>query len=178
MKELLRFAIVAIECENSLWVAAQMPDYGSTLKPQKRLAGKLGLKKAAVLPTVILKEEDRQPLADWQTAAEVPIHIWHVFYDMAFGIAFDEVQRLINDGLILPHEQVFQAPGGATTKKAIYKVYYQYAYNLALSSGEPKLVAASITDKNGHILPFVKFEGGTLALAKPALSALDGLVKR
>jgi len=75
LKSLLEKAIIAIECENSLWVAEKMPDYKSELKPQKRLEGKLGLKKSAVLPTIIIKEEDRTPLNLWESKIKIPIHI-------------------------------------------------------------------------------------------------------
>ena len=130
IKEMLSKAVVAVECENSLWKGQLMPDYGAELKPQKRLGGKVGLKKNAVLPTIILKEEDREPLQVWQDTNEIPIHIWHVFYDMAFGIAFDKAQKLIEEGYIQPTEQTFQAPGGATTRKSLYKFYYHYGFPL------------------------------------------------
>ena len=172
MQELLSHALIAVECENSLWKARQMPDYNAPLKPQKRLNGKFGLKKAAVLPTVIIKEEDRQPLLDWQSQNNIRIHVWQVFYDIAFGLALDEAERLVNEGFILPKEQVFQAPGGATTKKIIYHFYHHYAYALGEASEEPQLIAASITDKNGHILPYVKFEGGKMSLNAEAMKVL------
>lgn len=175
MQELLKRAVLAVECENSLWKARLMPDYGSSLKPQRWLGGKPGLKKSAVVPTVILKEEDRQPLRLWQDAHRIPIHIWHVFYDVAFGIAFDEVGQLIEQGLVLPTEQVFQAPSGATTRKVIYKVYHHYAYHLADAVQEPELQARYIEDKNGHILPYVHFQGGRMALTSEALSVLRRL---
>lgn len=172
IKEILSKAIVAVECENSLWKGQLMPDYGAVLKPQKRLNGKAGLKKNAVLPTIILKEEDREPLQAWQDANEVPIHIWHVFYDMAFGIALDEAQRLIEEGYIQSTEQTFQAPGGATTTKSLYKFYYHYGFPLGIAREEPKLTAKHIVDKNGHILPYVHFEGGKMFLRDEALGIL------
>jgi hypothetical protein len=175
LKELISKAIVAIECENSLWVAEKMPFYNVPMKPQKRLGGKLGFSKSAVLPTVIVKEEDRIPLQGWQEINKIPIHIWHVFFDRAFGLAFNEAERLIHDGLILPTIQTFQAPGGATTNKAIYKYYYQYAYRLGNSTKRPVLVPAYIEDKNGHILPYVKFEGGTLNITEEAINVLNHL---
>lgn len=175
LQNLLAKALVAIECENSLWIAEKMPAFGNPLKPQKRLGGKLGLSKSAVLPTVIIKEEDRIPLRCWQNEHSVPLHIWHVFFDRAFGLAFDEAERLVQDGLILPTEQIFQAPGGATTKKAIYKYYYHYAYPLGISTEFPTLVPAFVEDKNGHILPYVKFEGGLLVLTDETLSILQSL---
>lgn len=173
MVTLLSKAVIAVECENSLWKAQQMPDYGAKLTPQSRLGGNLGLKKGAVLPTVIIKEEDRSPLSRWQIERGVPIHVWHAFYDLAFGLALDTAQELIESGKIEPTTQTFQAPGGATTKKIIYKFYYHYAYPLAETIEEPKLEAASIIDKNGHILPYVKFTGGTLKMRSEALGVLD-----
>jgi hypothetical protein len=173
MRQLLSKAVLAVECENSLWRASQMPDYGSTLQPQRRLDGLPGLKKSAVVPTVIIKEEDRAPLLAWQKKRSLDIHIWHVFYDLAFGISLKNSEKLIKTRKILPTEQVFQAPGGATTRKAIYKIYYHYAYPLGKSLQEPTLVADHITDKNGHILPYVRFKNGKMVITPEALRVLD-----
>jgi hypothetical protein len=174
IEELLSLAILAVECENSLWKAQLMPDYGAELRPQKRLHGRLGLKKSAVLPTIIVKQEDRQPLRTWQDRHGVPIHIWHIFYDLGYGLALTEAERLIDQGLTAPTVQTFQAPGGATTSKAIYKFYYHYGYRLSETTEEPKLTAKHIVDKNGHILPYVHFEGGTMSLTSEALHVLRG----
>ena len=173
LQDIVQRSIIAVECENSLWVAEKMPDYKTPLKAQKRLNGKMGLAKNAVLPTVIIKEEDIIPLDKWQKENDIPIHVWHVFFDRAYGLSFNEAQRLVDDGLILPTEQVFQAPGGATTKKVIYKYYYHYAYPLGIAKERPELVPAYIEDKNGHILPYVKFEGGSLEITSEALTILN-----
>lgn len=175
MQKLLRPAVIAVECENSLWRAKRMPDYATSLTPQKRLGGRPGLKKAAVLPTIIIKEEDRVPLREWQTQRNIPIHVWHAFFDEAYGISFADAEELFSRGDIQPTEQVFQAPGGVTTKKVIYKIYYRHAYPLAMTVEEPDLVADSIEDKNGHILPYVRFIGGKSKLAAAALSVLDSI---
>lgn len=172
LSDILDKALIAVECENSLWVAEKMPDYNSELKPMRRLGGKLGLKKNAVLPTVIIKEEDREPLFKWQNQNKVQIHIWHVFYDRAYGLALNEAQRLIDEGLIDPIVHTFQAPGGATTKKTIYKFYYHYAYPLGIAKEKPKLIPAVIEDKNGHILPYVKFQDGNLEILPDTLKVL------
>jgi hypothetical protein len=169
---ILKQAILAVECENSLWRAQKMPDFNTAMKPQRRLNAKPGLWKNAVLPTIIIKEEDRRPLADWQAKREVPIHVWHVFFDRAYGLSFDRAEELVKDGLTEPTVQTFQAPGGATTRKIIYKHYYHYGYPLGESIEEAKLLPAFIEDKNGHILPYVTFSGGTLALFKEALDVL------
>jgi hypothetical protein len=170
---LLNHAVIAVECENSLWRAASMPDFATPLRPQKRLGGNLGLKKNAVLPTIIIKEEDREPLREWQRQRGVPLHVWHVFYDRAYGLAFDRAEQLVADNLIQPTVQVFQAPGGATTRKAIYKHYYHYGYPLGVSTEEPQLLPAFVEDKNGHILPYVSFKGGRLTLCGDVLVLLQ-----
>lgn len=175
LAELLQKAIVAVECENSLWIAGKMPDYGAELKPMRRLGGRLGLRKNAVLPTVIMKEEDRERLISWQDANRVPVHIWHVFFDRAYGLALSEAQQLIDTGAIEPTVQTYQAPGGATTEKSIYKFYYHYAYELGTSSAPPELVPDYVEDKNGHILPYVRFQGGSLTLTDKALEQLERL---
>lgn len=169
---ILGAAILAVECENSLWRARNMPHFNQPMKPQRRLGGIPGLPKNAVLPTIIVKEEDRALLAAWQASQRIPLHIWHVFYDMAYGLSFDRTQELVQQGLTGPTEQVFQAPGGATTRKVIYKHYYHYGYPLGDSREEPRLLPAFIEDKNGHILPYVTFQGGKLALREEALSVL------
>lgn len=175
MQTLLGQALLAVECENSLWRATKMPDFSTPMTPQKRLNGKPGLKKNAVLPTVIIKLEDREPLRKWQREQGIPIHIWHAFFDVAYGISFDKAEHLITTGEIEPTRQVFQAPGGAATAKVIYKIYYHHGYSLATTVIEPQLVADSITDKSGHILPYVRFVGGKSQLTDEALALLSEL---
>lgn len=173
---LLKRALLAVECENSLWRAQSMPAFNTPMKPQRRLGGKPGLQKNAVLPTIIIKEEDREPLRDWQAGHGVPVHIWHVFYDRAYGLAFDLAEQLVCDGLTEPTVQTFQAPGGATTRKVIFKHYYHHGYPLGVSTEEPKLLPACIEDKNGHILPYVTFSGGRLALLPESVAVLKKLM--
>jgi hypothetical protein len=95
-----------------------------------------------------------------------------VFFDRAYGIGFDKARKLIADGLIAPKVQTFQAPGGAITRKKIFKIYYHYAYELGVSVTEPALKAQAITDKNGHVLPYVTFDGGELKLSNEAVAML------
>jgi hypothetical protein len=177
IQSLLSLAIIATECENSLWKAQDMPNYGEALRPMRRLGGKPGLPKATIVPTVRIKEEDRKRLMIWETNNKVPIHIWHVFFDLAFGLSLKEANRLIDEGLIDPTINTFQAPGGSTTKKAIYKFYYHYAYPLAHSTEEPSVEAKYIIDKNGHILPYVTFKGGSLDIDDTTIQVLTRIAE-
>jgi hypothetical protein len=178
MADILSRAIIAVECENSLWRGQKMPDFATPLRPQKRLGGNPGLKKGAVLPTIIIKEEDREPLRAWQNRHDIPIHVWHVFFDLAYGLSFARAEELIAEKLTEPTVQIFQAPGGATTKKIIYKHYYHYGYQIGTRVEEAKLQPAYVEDKNGHILPYVTFDGGHLQLTEQALQALRDIPNR
>ncbi len=172
IQRILRRAVLAVECENSLWRAASMPHYGRPLRPMRRLAGGLGLPKNAVVPTVIVKEEDRASLRRWQTDTNIAVHIWHAFYDEAFGIALDDAERLVGLGLIEPTPQILHAPSGASTRKTIYKVYYQHAYLVARVTEEPQPVAGCIEDPDGRVMPYVRFEGGRLRLSNEAVEVM------
>ena len=178
MAVLLKRALIAVECENSLWRGKKMPDFSTPLKPQKRLGGNPGLRKGAVLPTIIIKEEDRELLRQWQSKHQIPIHVWHVFFDLAYGLSFDRAEELIAQKLTEPTIQVFQAPGGATTRKTIFKHYYHYGYPLGTSTEEPRLLPAFVEDKNGHILPYVTFDGGQLDLVPLALQQLHDMATK
>ena len=178
VQELLGRAILAVECENSLWYAAKMPGYGREMSAKRLAEGKPGFAKTAVLPTVIIKDEDVDRLCAWQAHHRVPIHVWHVFFDRAFGISLNDARNLFAAGKIVKTLQTFQAPGGATTQKGIYKIYYTYAYELGASVEEPSLKAQAIVDRNGHVLPYVTFEGGRLQLGNAAISVLSDLQKR
>lgn len=174
MTHLLGLARLAVECENSLWRAAKMPDFTTPMRPQRRLGGRPGLKKGAVLPTIIVKEEDRVPLRGWQRLRGVPLHIWHVFFDRAYGLSFDHAEWLIEHGHTEPTEQTFQAGNGATQIKRIYKHFYFHGYALGRSVADPTLLPDYVEDKNGHILPYVRFQGGSLELSEDARRVLSG----
>jgi hypothetical protein len=178
MQQILSKAMLAVECENSLWKGSLMPDYGAELKPQKRLNDKLGLKKNAVLPTIIMKEEDREPLQAWQDNIGIPIHIWHVFFDMAFGISLDEAQRLIRQRFVPLLENTLQSLGGETTKKSLYEFSIQFGYQLGDFTEEPHFLAKSITDKHGHVFPYVSIGGGKIKLHPEALGVLQELAHK
>lgn len=70
----------------------------------------------------------------------------------------------------------WKKPGSVIARDpTFYKIYYHYAYLLGESEVEPTLIADSIMDKNGHILPFVRFEGGRLRLSPESVLLLDRL---
>lgn len=98
VQALLDRAILAVECENSLWYASKMPSYGKEMSAKRLAEGKTGFAKSAVLPTIIVKDEDVGRLNAWQSHHRTPIHVWHVFFDRAFGVAFDEAKTWLHPG--------------------------------------------------------------------------------
>jgi len=105
----------------------------------------------------------------------IPIGSATLFWDRtsAFGLEFGKAENLIESGKVEPIDQLFQAPGGPTTRKAIYKFYHHYAYRVGTTQEEPTLIADFVEDENGHILPYVRFQGGSLTIAGEALRVLD-----
>ena len=138
--------------------------------PERReLKGFLESKK---VPTVIIKDEDLAPLMEWESSFNIPIFVFHVFYDQAYCISLQEARELIEAGVIPPTEQTFYAPGGPTTSKAIYKIWYTLAHPLGTMTRQPEMSAKFIQDKNGHILPYVHFSGGEMMLSEEILTLL------
>jgi hypothetical protein len=190
-------AVIAVEVENSLWVAREMPDYDKGIELTELITRKRRFRKpesiarwenwtesvrrfcaqsearrhlkgfleTAKVPTVIIKDEDLEPLTEWETKFDIPIFVFHLFYDEAHYISLHEACELINAGVILPTEQTFYAPSGPTTHKRIYKIWYTLAHPLGTLIRAPELSARFIQDKNGHILPYVHFSGGQMALS-------------
>jgi len=142
----------------------------SVSSKRSELRGFLETKK---VPTIIVKDEDLAPLSEWESKFNIPILIFHVFYDQAYYIPFQDACELIEAGVILPTEQTFYAPGGPTTHKIIYKIWYTLARPLGITSQEPKMSAKFIKDGNGHILPYVHFSGGEMVLSSEILADLQ-----
>lgn len=174
LREIVAYASVAIECENSLWIAEKMPDFRSELRPMKRLGGKNGLPKTAKTPTIIIKKEDLARISQWERDNKKPIHSWQVFYDIAIGISLKNANKLIKDGLIAPTDQRFSEPGGNTSVKTIYKIYHNYGYKVGRMTDPPEMKADHLVSSSGHVLPYVKFVGGSLEMDPHVIAIFGG----
>ncbi len=95
------------------------------------------------------------------------------FYGTDFGISLEEVQRLTQEGLIFPTEQAFQALGDAITRKMIYRTYHRCtdSPHNTIQAMQPK--AKFIAGKNGHILLYIHFEGGSMTLREGTPTVLQ-----
>ncbi len=131
-----------------------------------------GFLETAKVPTIIIKDEDLEPLTEWETNFNVPILVFHVFYDEAYYISLQDARELIDAGVTLPTEQTFYAPSGPTTRKYIYKIWYTLAHPLSTMTRAPELSAKFIQAKNGHILPYIHFSGGQMDLSAEVTTEL------
>jgi hypothetical protein len=170
-------AVCAVEVENSLWVSKAMPDYGKG-RPCKTDASLTVFLRSQKIPTVIIKDQDLEPLSVWQKKCKIPIYVFHVFYDQGFFVSFDRAMDLIKRKIVEVTEQTFIAPGGATTKRGIYKIWYTLASGLGEVVQKPDLRSRVVQDKNGHILPGVHFSGGRLELSPEVDNELKNLARQ
>jgi AccI restriction endonuclease len=174
LRFLIDGSVCAVEVENSLWVSKAMPHYGKG-RPSKADAKLTVFLRSQKVPTVIIKDRDLKPLRVWQRNCNVPIYVFHVFFDQGFFISFDRALSLIKKKIVEVTEQTFFAPGGATTKKGIYKIWYTLASPLGEIVESPNLTSKVVQDRNGHILPYVHFSGGRLDLSREINDELDKL---
>jgi hypothetical protein len=165
LKFVIEKSVCAVEVENSLWVSKAMPHYGKG-RPCKSDPTLTIFLRSHKVPTVIIKDEDLEPLLTWENKWRIPIYVFHVFYDQGFFISFDRALDFIKRNIVEVTEQTFFAPGGATTKKGIYKIWYTLGAPLGEIVKKADLTSKVVQDKNGHILPYVHFSGGRLQLSK------------
>lgn len=177
LRFLIEKAVCAAEVENSLWVSKAMPHYGKG-RPSNADPNLVVFLRSQKVPTVIIKDEDLKPLTVWQKKWNISIYVFHVFYDQGFFISFNRALELIKKNIVEVTEQIFFAPGGATTKKGIYKIWYSLASPLGEIVQRPDLSSKVVQDKNGHILPYVHFSGGRLELSPEIGRELQNLARR
>lgn len=172
LRRLLDLAILAVACESAPARAESALDDSRPSRLTDGAAQRSGSPEAEIRPSVVFEREGLDRLCSWQHANEVPIHIWQVFFDSAFGVRLDRAREAIDSGLVEPAKRLFQTPGGACTERALYEIPHHYGYRLGRMTTEPVILADSLRDENGQILPYVRFEGGGLQLTAEATHLL------
>jgi hypothetical protein len=158
-------ARAALEIENSLWVTEKMPGFGKPFTRFTRGKNKGRLKPAGIIPTIIVKAEDLPRLHAWEQQYQVPIYVVHLFYDRGYFIRFDHILELLESGELGMETQRFTNPDGtAATPKQIVKVPYILCEEYGLVQN-PRLAPRTFVDKNGKVMTYVTFEGGTVTLS-------------
>lgn len=182
MMELLSHAVAGVECENSMWEVEAMIGYAQRIPLGPRARGRHAARRVCpraipaayenALPNIITKHEDMGRLEAWESRHQVPIHVWHAFYDLAFGISLRKIRDLLRVGWVAPSAQIY----GKKTK-IIYRTPYQFGYTLARSVEKPEVVSG-ILREGAKLVPYAHFSGGRLELADGVLPLLRDLAQR
>lgn len=199
LAEILSSAVCGIEAENSLWVGASMPDFGTDKITRLNF----------VAPTVIVKDEDAPSLVDWQSYHGIPICVAHAFFDQAFIIELDDILSKVErvrelerqltaqgktekevrkesqtlqkkQGVLLTEQSYNDARTGTGPKKLIFRTHYTRARKFGSidPDDQPNPRPQVMTEPNGKIIPFVAFEGGSLLIDDEALDLFRTLASR
>lgn len=170
VEDIVRSAVTSVEAEASIWQAEKMPHYGrdwwrgeGRKKPVRELAG-------WTAPTIIVKDEDFEPLQSWQNAYGLPIHVVHVFYDLAFMLRFDRLKGLIEEGEVELEPQRY----GAASKE-IFKVFYGLAEPFGEFVELSEVTSFSYQTNSGKFKSDPCFEGGRLDMAEGAVESWHAL---
>lgn len=164
IEHIVELALLGIESEASIWQGEKMKHYGKDWheptgrsKPVKEL-------KSWTAPTVIVKDQDLQPLINWQNVKKKPIYIVHLFYDLAFMLSFEKLRQYIADETV---------KGESFNYGKASKVIYQTYYSLASVFGEFTELAEVepfvYQTEGGKFLADLIFNGGNLVISKATI---------
>lgn len=174
-------AICGIEAENSLWVAAQMKDFHTSVPLRT---------KNPKSPNVWVKDQDVPGLRVWMHHHQKPVVVAQVFYDMAIAIELTRVLELAGEVLTAPleqrddaskerglfiREQEYTDSRGGITRKTVYVAHHSVAVPFGKLVGEVRPDARVIFGSNGKIMPYVSFRGGLLELTMEGKALLRSL---
>lgn len=173
LRRLIDLSLLAVARESTAARAESFLESSETHRSSGLAAQRSGPLETALHSPIVLEHEVLDRLASWRYAGEVPIHIWQVFFDAAFGIGLDRAGEEVRSGLVEPTERVFQAPGGACAERPVYEIPLDRGYLLGRMTTEPTMSADRLHDENGQILPYVRLEGGGLELSAEAIDLLS-----
>lgn len=158
--EIVASALIAVESEASIWQGEKMSHFGRHWSErtgrQKKSISELASWKA---PTVIVKDEDLQPLINWQLFYEKPIYIVHLFYDMALMLNFSKLREYISDGTV--KGEMFDY---GKAPKTIYKTFYGLADEFGKFTELAEIIPFVSQTNGGKFEADLYFEGGEIEI--------------
>jgi hypothetical protein len=163
-----------------------MPDADTTL-PLKKLK--------IIAPRIWVKEEDTEGLAGWSRHFHRPIMVIQVFFDRAYMVSYKKVisrarrikitrskakrnalqKRL---GIIFEDWGYPDSRTGIKTSKLVYTCHHTVGVNFGDFRESPRTRPRVLTEKNGKMMPYVRFVGGRMRLTTEALSLFRAIRRR
>lgn len=159
IKEIVESSLLAIESEASIWQGEKMKHFGRNWSEKTGNLKPLSEVKSWTAPTVIVKDEDLQPLVDWQNYYQKPIYIVHLFYDMALMLNFSKLREYISDGTV--KGEIFDY---GKASKTIYKTFYGLAEEFGKFTELAEIIPFVSQTNGGKFEADLYFEGGEIEI--------------
>ncbi len=157
IQKIIEKSLFGIESEASIWQGEKMNHYGRNWFEKTGKLKPLSEIKTWTAPTVIVKDEDLQPLIDWQSYYEKPIYIVHLFYDMAFMLDFSKLREYIETGIVKGEEFNY-----GQASKIIYKTFYGLATEFGKFTELAEIIPFVSQTSGGKFEADLYFEGGKI----------------
>lgn len=159
IQEIVGSALLGIESEASIWQGERMKHFGRKWFEKTGSLKPLNEVKNWTAPTVIVKDEDLQPLINWQKFYEKPIYIVHLFYDMALILDFSKLREYIAEGIV--KGEIFDY---GKASKTIYKTFYGLADEFGKFTELAEIVPFVSQTNGGKFEADLYFEGGKIEI--------------
>lgn len=164
IQEIVDASLLGIESEASIWQGEKMEHFGRNWSEKTGKLKPLNGVKNWRAPTVIVKDEDLNPLIDWQSHYQKPIYIVHLFYDMALMLNFSTLREYIDEGIV--KAEVFDY---GKASKTIYKTYYGLATEFGKFTELAEIVPFVSQTNGGKFEADLYFEGGEIVISQDTI---------
>ena len=164
VQEIVESSLLAIESEASIWQGEKMKHFGRNWSEKTGNLKPLSEVKSWTAPTVIVKDEDLQPLVDWQNYYQKPIYILHLFYDMALMLNFSKLREYISDGTV--KGEIFDY---GKASKTIYKTFYGLATEFGKFTELAEIIPFVSQTNGGKFEADLYFEGGEIVISQDTI---------
>ena len=164
VQEIVESSLLAIESEASIWQGERMKHFGRNWSEKTGNLKPLSEVKIWTAPTVIVKDEDLQPLVDWQNYYQKPIYIVHLFYDMALMLNFSKLREYISDGTV--KGEIFDY---GKASKTIYKTFYGLATEFGKFTELAEIIPFVSQTNGGKFEADLYFEGGEIVISQDTI---------
>jgi hypothetical protein len=164
VEEIVNASLLGIESEASIWQGEKMKHFGRNWAEKTGGLKPLNEVKTWTAPTVIVKDEDLQPLIDWQNYYQKPIYIVHLFYDMALMLNFSKLREYIAEGTV--KGEIFDY---GKASKTIYKTFYGLATEFGKFTELAEIIPFVSQTNGGKFEADLYFEGGEIIISQDTI---------
>jgi hypothetical protein len=164
VEEIVNASLLGIESEASIWQGEKMKHFGRNWAEKTGGLKPLNEVKTWTAPTVIVKDEDLQPLIDWQNYYQKPIYIVHLFYDMALMLNFSKLREYIAEGTV--KGEIFDY---GKASKTIYKTFYGLATEFRKFTELAEIIPFVSQTNGGKFEADLYFEVGEIVISQDTI---------